>query len=475
MKIIIKTNLLIFLILSLAIPAFAGWPFYTQHYHNYRTPAIGDLDSDGVLDLVFGSMDGNIYAVDAGGNLKWANNFFKDSIGINTSSPTLADVDNDPTTLETIVGSGTDTYGLVILSHTGQVLAEYPGIGIAVANPVLVVDADFNGEKEIYLQEKWKISAFNIVKNGGAISLQPRFSLNVRGPGPRLMPAAADIIKPKVKVCVSSEDCHYGEGLEIVFAESEMKAVEAYTNTGKLIWRKQINYRPDSSPVITDLDNDGKLEVLVMAGPDIYSLNANTGTEKWKRTYYSRVFQTPAVGDIIGNDGLKEIVIAFNNSMFLLDCNGNEIWRKDFIGDPLSGTLLSGSSPTIVDLNGDGDKEIVFGTAKVYFTPIPPNLYPNAYVVALDKNGNTVWQVLQDGSIPSSSISVADLDGNGKNDPELCFGEFGNSNTQPPINGFYNCLNGDGSQFQLYSPGSITDFQPWTSMHKNNQNIRLFN
>ncbi|MFZ1390823.1 MAG: VCBS repeat-containing protein [Dokdonella sp.] len=59
------------------------------------------------------------------------------------------------------------------------------------------------------------------------------------------------------------------------------------------------------------------------------------------------------------------------------------------------------SSPTIVDLNGDGNPEIVFGTE-------------GGRVVAVRSNGTLMWSYLT-GSVPvQSKASVADIDGDGQ-------------------------------------------------------------
>ena len=57
--------------------------------------------------------------------------------------------------------------------------------------------------------------------------------------------------------------------------------------TGKRIWRKKLNGGFDSCPVVRDIDNDGRLEVVITSLADFscYALDAATGDVKWKTPF----------------------------------------------------------------------------------------------------------------------------------------------------------------------------------------------
>ncbi|MCO4771784.1 MAG: VCBS repeat-containing protein [Deltaproteobacteria bacterium] len=143
----------------------------------FGTPALADLDGDGGLDIIVGAMDQHLYAWDATGELLDGFPTFvqagpdlpdaQGEIARIVSSPALGDLDGDGD-LEVVLGTGQTAgsdfagYGLLYaLDHTGVVLDGFPiaifagfagalpyiGEGVVVS-PALV-DMDGNGDLEI--------------------------------------------------------------------------------------------------------------------------------------------------------------------------------------------------------------------------------------------------------------------------------------------------------------------------------------
>ncbi len=109
------------------------------------SPALGDLDGDGYLDIVVGSDDGKIHAWDHTGTALagWP----VTTGGTVRSSPIIGDMDGD-SHLEVVVGS--DDYKLYGLNHNGTPVAGWPvsSFGPVQTTPALG-DIDGNGELEI--------------------------------------------------------------------------------------------------------------------------------------------------------------------------------------------------------------------------------------------------------------------------------------------------------------------------------------
>ncbi len=143
----------------------------------FGTPALADIDADGSLDIVVGAMDQHLYAWDADGGLLDGFPTFvqagadlpdvQGEIARIVSSPAIGDLDGDGD-LEIVVGTGQSAgsdiagYGLLYaVDHTGELLPGFPipifagfagalpYIGEGVVMSPALVDLDGDGDLEI--------------------------------------------------------------------------------------------------------------------------------------------------------------------------------------------------------------------------------------------------------------------------------------------------------------------------------------
>jgi hypothetical protein len=123
-----------------------------------------------------------------------------------------------------------------------------------------------------------------------------------------------------------------------------------------------------SSPVIYDLESDGSKEVIAAQHSVLYVWNAN-GSKKWRAPVgqpasssndhgSARIYSSPVVGDL-DRDGRGEIAIAYGKQVAVYDHDGNlhSGWPQTFPGP--DGELRSIAAG---DLDADGAAEIVFTT-----------------------------------------------------------------------------------------------------------------
>ena len=208
------------------------------------------------------------------------------------------------------------------------------------------------------------------------------------------------------------------------------------------------------SPVVADLDKDGKKEIVV-GGADgkVYAVRSD-GSLMWvfdvtaainaraPRPGKAHIDSVPAVADL-DNDGWPEVVVSAGSPTSVVGYNGGMVvlshdgklrpgWPQvgvDQIGPgegPADGWLEGFySSPALADLDGDGDREIVVGgwDMRFYAWHHDGRLVAGWPRFASD----TVW----------SSPAIADLDGDGR--PEVIIGR------DAAVGGFLEVLRGDGS------------------------------
>jgi outer membrane protein assembly factor BamB len=150
---------------------------------------------------------------------------------------------------------------------------------------------------------------------------------------------------------------------------------------GATVWRARVGGGLDSSPIIADLDGDGRLAVVVtsLADASCYAFDAATGVIRWRYRFgptatcqhdaqnvcrpratgvyitehaCCRSYTTPLVADV-NADGRLEVVVGSNNgALVVLDGpSGAVVWRAD------TGGAVRGS-PVLGDVDGDGWAEL---------------------------------------------------------------------------------------------------------------------
>ena len=163
---------------------------------------------------------------------------------------------------------------------------------------------------------------------------------------------------------------------------------------------------------IAEIDNDvddGQEIIVATSNSDytdgrVYALDGDTNNVLWSNDEPT-ASEPPSVDDVDG-DGTKEVIVG-SHDLYLYNINsknGTKNWR--YLINNQTGVIGPYRS-TIFDINNDGSKEIVFGEAG------QTGAY-NGHVVALNSNGNQVWnssstEVQGFQNLPA----IADLNGDG--------------------------------------------------------------
>ncbi|TCK06284.1 FG-GAP-like repeat-containing protein [Phorcysia thermohydrogeniphila] len=349
------------------------WSFQTGD-DVYSSPAIADLNGDGKPDVVIGSLDNKVYALNGeNGQLLWS---FQTGGDVD-SSPAIADINGDGKP-DVVIGS--DDYKVYALNgENGQLLWSFYTGDIVHSSPAI---ADINGDGKLDVvigSKSGKIYAIN-GENG---QLLWEF---LAGCYVHSSPAIADINGDgKLDVVVGRSVCGWDSSIVALNGEN-----------GQLLWNFPINNNwTFSSPAIADINGDGKLDVVIGSkSGKIYAINGENGQLLWSFQTENWVDSSPAIADINGDGKLDVVIGSKSGKIYAINGeNGQLLWSfqtENWVD----------SSPAIADINGDGKLDVVIGS------------FDNKVYALNGENGQLLWSFQTGSSIYSSPV-IGDVDRNG--------------------------------------------------------------
>lgn len=300
------------------------WMHETQDWVE-SSPAVADLDGDGLLEIVVGSHDGNVICLDSSGKLKWS---YETGDAV-VSSPTAYDLDGDGH-LEVVVGSSN---GMVYaIDYQGGPIWNFTAMGSVVSSPA-VVDLDGDDEPEIIIGSSDGM-IYCLDTSGGV-----KWTYATNGPV-RSSPAVGDL---------------NGDGkLEVVIGSND-DSIYCLDASGNMKWFYSTNGPVLSSPAIGDLDGDHEVEIVVGSSDStIYCLDSE-GDLKWSYPTNAPVDSSPAIGDLDQTEGLEVVIGSSDGNVYCISSSGTILWKYTTKG-------AISSSPALADVNHDGIPEVIVGS-----------------------------------------------------------------------------------------------------------------
>lgn len=357
------------------------WVFPIATYTN-SSPALADLDGDGLLEVVIGANQEALYALNGeDGSILWQYLLPGTS---NSSSPVIADLDND--SLPEVVFATEDSIR-ILQGESGVLAWSKPVTGEMGVSPC-IADLDGNGTQEVVFTENqsgsnttayngetgevlWSVASYFNSTYGSTVAEDTNLDGTAEVMAMRITPSPAFCL-------LDGED-------------------------GSLIWSTPVNdigIPRTPAPAFADLDQDGYLEIVSCGGDnDLYVMNASDGSILWSIEFTTSAdfFSSPCLIDLDGNDSL-EIVVGLYDEQELraYTCTGDLIWTTSVANWPLG-------TPAIEDIDGDQTLEII--QTSVYITAGAVQFFDAATGIEEFK--------ISFNSAVGTSPAIGDLDGDG--------------------------------------------------------------
>ncbi len=307
--------------------SFAGtrlWQLKTPNGYVDASPGVGDLDRDGINDLVLCTTAGQIMAVNSNGQKIWT---YETNVQISNPS-TLADLNGD---------------------NKLEILA--------ITNPGKVVCLDGKNGKH-----KWDFDLPAII-NWGTTSLavgnlvndkkMEIIAVDSKGHLTCLDYSGKQLWQTKIEgnfnTCPAIADLD-GDGENEILAGSTTFPLICFSSNGKELWHLK-GKSSGTSPQVYDLDNDNKPEIVTACAENLTVLD-NKGEIIWQYAMEHPIHDGVSIGDI-DLDGIKEIIaVDLMGNVVTLDNKGKLQWTANVY-------QKARRSPTIADIDGDSKLEIL--------------------------------------------------------------------------------------------------------------------
>jgi hypothetical protein len=307
--------------------------------------AAGDIDNDGIVEIISVTYDGYLCAFENTGKLKWISS---DKVIVSHANISLADIDSDGNVEIVISVYVFDSEGNLLWKDEAGYKGAHNGVKLGVPDftrftTSSVADLDNDGFSEIIVGS----SVYDYLGNKLWYAKDPISNYGL-GDGYTAVGNFDDDEEAEIVVVVDN----YTYLLE---------------HTGEIIWGP-INVK-GGAPSIGDFDGNGEPEIVITDNNVITVVNSD-GSIRWQRevTDGSSGITSTSIFDFNG-DGKVEIIYADEEKLRIFDGTTSEVLYT-IHNSSGTGTEL----PLIVDVDNDNEAEIVFVGNNYGFQPYTPGI-----------------------------------------------------------------------------------------------------
>ncbi|MGY5880339.1 MAG: PQQ-binding-like beta-propeller repeat protein [Candidatus Thorarchaeota archaeon] len=411
----------------------AADPIELWHYNldsnSYGGAAVGDIDSDGKFEVVFGTYMGDeyLYALNAeDGSLLWR---VWAGPGPLDASVKLVDVTGD-NRLEIIFatsGSYGSGAGVMHCLHgiNGSAIWHYDP-DTCTDSPPAIADIDNDGKLEILYGtfhdgiDGGYVHILN-AEDGSLVDTVGPFNGHIQS-GPSVTDLDMDGQLDFVVAMYGGDHRVYavngsdystmwyfqtGESMyhgcsfanlddddypELVIGNYDGTVYAIHGENGTKFWEYN-GISAYYNTVIADVDNDDSYEIIASGSFAVLALN-NDGTFLWDASSGSS-FRGAAVADLDGDNDL-DVVVGDSDGLLqgLEGDTGNDIWSFDAETDYGISPFDIDNGPVVADLNCDGHLDVFFVGGRGY-SGDPENNYGRAYALTIGATGEEGWSMFR--------------------------------------------------------------------------------
>jgi subtilase family serine protease len=382
------------------------------------SPAIGDLNKNGKMDIIFAVDDGTnssyVYSYEpvikySGTNYSWeSDNYaterlwgYYTGVDMGFSSPVIADLDGNGNQDVIIGGSGTSAWVFAIDGAAGTALSgnwPYQLSGTRCSTPAIY---------------EFGISSRVVITS---IELETYYVYVISDNGQTLHQTSIDMNLPIGLVYSLIPSPAIGQLNRSSSSDEIVVLVPIVTSTGRVycfsndlteLWSATwTDGQFESSPALVNIDSDpeGDLDVVVASwdsfGSHQYAIEGRTGEEIWSQyknlgVGVQNIVASPTLVDVNTDNAVDAVFVAEDEVYALNGTNGDYLWN--FTLPTPTGTRFVRSSPAVGDIDKDKFLDIFIDGSLV-----------SHYIIDLTLNANEV-EFSMDEPIQGQEISITAL------------------------------------------------------------------